>query len=100
MRVLSDKLALGMPDEPLVWCHGCESLHRFNVNAPNAFTGARWSWNGDAEKPTFSPSLVVESGVRCHSFLRDGVWEFLSDCTHSIAGQRVPLPDLPDWFVE
>ncbi len=59
-------------------------------------TGA-WTWNGDRERPTVSPSiLVTDSGPsRCHSFLRDGSLEFLSDCTHALAGQTVPLPDWP-----
>ena len=101
MKRVSEKMAIGMPDEPLVWCPGCECLHRFNVNRPNEVTGARWTWNGNIDSPTFSPSLVFNNvkgeGTRCHSFLRDGVWEFLQDCTHSLAGQKVPLPDLPPW---
>jgi hypothetical protein len=30
----------------------------------------------------------------CHSFVRDGRIEFLSDCTHSLAGQTVELPEI------
>lgn len=30
----------------------------------------------------------------CHSFVRDGRIEFLSDCTHALAGQTVDLPEL------
>lgn len=42
--------------------------------------------------------LPDESGISmchvCHSFVRDGRIEFLSDCTHSLAGQTVQLqPD-------
>lgn len=33
----------------------------------------------------------------CHSFLRAGVFEFLADSTHSLAGQSIPMPDLPEW---
>lgn len=36
----------------------------------------------------------------CHSFLRNGVWEFLGDCAHSLAGQKVPMVPLPDWVVK
>lgn len=32
----------------------------------------------------------------CHSFIRDGQIQFLSDCTHALAGQTVPLPAWPD----
>lgn len=35
---------------------------------------------------------------RCHSFVRDGKIEFLSDSTHKLAGQTVDLPPLPDWL--
>ncbi|WP_219631785.1 DUF6527 family protein [Stenotrophomonas maltophilia] len=28
----------------------------------------------------------------CHSFVRDGQIQFLSDCTHALAGMTVPLP--------
>ena len=31
--------------------------------------------------------------TRCHSFVREGRIEFLSDCTHALAGQTVELPD-------
>lgn len=29
----------------------------------------------------------------CHSFITDGRIQFLSDCTHKLAGQTVDLPD-------
>ena len=31
----------------------------------------------------------------CHYFLRAGVIEYLGDCTHSMRGLKVPLPELP-----
>ncbi len=59
-----------------------------------------WTFNGDVERPTFSPSLLVrcEYGEArekrvCHSFVRDGRIEYLSDCTHAMAGQTVEIPD-------
>lgn len=33
----------------------------------------------------------------CHSFVVDGVWQYLGDCTHAMADQHVPMVDLPDW---
>ncbi len=30
---------------------------------------------------------------RCHSFVTDGKIQFLSDCSHALAGQTVDLPD-------
>lgn len=35
----------------------------------------------------------------CHSFIRNGHWEFLGDCAHSLAGQTVPMVPVPDWMV-
>ena len=86
-----------------LWCPGCEEHHR---------VGTEWQFNGDMEKPTFSPSLLVwldpnpkadpkhdptgkyRNGFRCHSFIREGHIEFLGDCTHKLAGQTVELPEL------
>lgn len=73
-----------------------------------------WSWNGHPTRPTFLPSILVRydgadagqdlgDGRRappaiCHSFVTDGRIQFLGDCTHSLAGQTVDLPDWPqDW---
>lgn len=55
-----------------------------------------WRWNGDAERPTFTPAL--RHGVRCHYTLKDGVLQFAPDCDHALAGQSVPLPDLPESY--
>lgn len=61
--------------------------------------GAVWSFNGSLDKPTFAPSILVtrkEGAGRaqkvCHSFIREGRIEYLSDCTHALAGQTVDLP--------
>ena len=38
-----------------------------------------------------------DRNIRCHSFVRSGRIEFLSDSTHALAGQTVDLPDdMPD----
>lgn len=79
----------------------------------------KWGFNGDYERPTFTPSVLVggvqieqdENGkwtgewicdadgkplpLVCHSFVTDGQIQFLGDCTHALAGQTVPLPDFP-----
>jgi hypothetical protein len=49
---------------------------------------------GDA---LFDPSNITMT-PRCHSYVRDGKIEFLNDSTHKLAGQTVPLPDMPDWL--
>ena len=74
----------------LVYCLGCKSHHVFDD---------RWTFNGNYEKPTFTPSMLVNKDrpeSRCHSFVIDGKMQFLSDCFHSLAGQTVDLPDIKD----
>lgn len=140
------------------WCPGCDSLHPFTIESNGKLNrGTTWSWDGDLERPTFSPSLLCYSSVHlcegehppvvcqnpdcprtghslgavidgvllwkfpggfpddaervrghqtphprdpafgnCHSFLRAGRWEFLSDSAHALAGQTVDMVPLPD----
>lgn len=86
----------------MIFCPACQCGHLFYVNYAGKPT---WTFNGDVEKPTFSPSMLVfaspksipeENGFdqkRCHSFVRDGQIEFLTDCEHELAGKTVPLED-------
>ena len=39
------------------WCQGCKSLHSIRTKGPNS-----WSWNGDAERPVFGPSVLSRQG--------------------------------------
>lgn len=70
-------------------CPGCGYSHSFDY---------RWEFNGDADRPTFKPSLLlkIDDGwyYDCHSFVKDGRIIFLSDCTHELAGQTVELPEM------
>lgn len=93
-------------------CPGCGDNHTVPIPPhPRA-----WGFNGDLERPTLTPSLLVRSGhygeawkqgdpcwcgkdlgfscYCCHSFVRDGRIEFLSDCTHALAGKTVDLLDV------
>jgi hypothetical protein len=77
-------------------CPGCNDAHAIDE---------RWQFNGDFERPTFSPSFLTwndpnpaamegskfRSGWRCHSFIRDGRIEFCADSTHALAGQAVAM---------
>jgi len=45
------------------------------------------------------PHTADPAWGNCHSFIRAGRWEFLSDCAHELAGQTVPLPPIPDWWL-
>jgi hypothetical protein len=93
-------------------CPGCGNRHTI---------GSGWNWNGDYERPTITPSILVRTGhyipkhqgscwctynaehpddlypyecFLCHSFVTDGRIQFLGDCTHVLAGQTVELPDI------
>jgi len=79
----------------LYWCPGCKSGHKVSVDQPND-TGSCWTWNGSMERPTFRPSVLVHErpgGHRCHSHVVDGQIQFLTDCTHALAGQTVPMEE-------
>lgn len=110
-RVIKGASDPSLPDIPLgracwVWCPACDRAHRFEIlgedgSHPDRPRGDHWTWDGNLESPTFSPSLLVHAGgdqPRCHSFLRAGRWEFLTDSTHALAGQTVPMVPLPDWL--
>lgn len=116
-RVLRDVEDGGL----MFWCPGCDGAHMIKYGTG---PGPRWGWNGDAERPTFTPSIMVRSTkltekgkaaldawrkagypkqddafesvpTICHSFVTAGQIQFLGDCTHELAGKTVPLPDFP-----
>lgn len=106
MSALSPVLRSAQGGGLMFWCPGCNQSHMVRVgDGP----GPRWGWNGDVERPTFTPSIRVSyngthAGVdgappaMCHSFVTDGRIQFLGDCTHALAGQTVDLP--AHWEVE
>lgn len=84
-------------------CPGClvaghgSGLHILPVNTDQ--TSPSWHWDGDLEKPSLSPSILTKGhdGLVCHSFLKQGIFVFLGDSTHSLSGEAVDIPDLPEW---
>lgn len=101
MAALSSKIRSSRDGGLLFWCPGCEGAHQVMVGSG---AGPRWGYNGDPERPTFTPSVLVryngkDAGIDgappavCHSFVTDGRIQFLGDCTHALAGQTVDLPD-------
>ena len=81
------------------------------LKGTRAGTGC-WSWNGDTEKPTLKPSIATTGcrditkdeadrilagetldlpKIKCHTWVNDGMVQFLGDCTHELAGQTLPL---------
>ena len=91
----------------LAWCPGCDERHGFAVDPRTSSGGAVWSFDGNLESPTFSPSLGVKEydpdegefipGYKCHSFVKNGQWQFLSDSRHRLAGQTVPMIPVAGW---
>lgn len=87
------------------WCPACESIHIYTTNNPQP-NGARWQFNGNVERPSFTPSMKITWGIYtpgdveecCHYFLTDGKINYCPDCTHKLAGQSVDLPELPDTY--
>ncbi|BBR53535.1 DUF6527 family protein [Pseudomonas putida] len=91
---------LGQASDGSLWffCNGCDAPHSLKVGTGS---GPRWGYNGNPEAPTFTPSVLARyrmgsKEIICHSFVTDGRIQYLSDCTHELAGQTV---DLPDWEV-
>lgn len=92
------------------YCPGCREHHVIRISGAGA-----WGFNGDYDRPTFSPSVLVTGlqGIsddagewtgeykrgpdgkaleqRCHSFVREGRIEFLSDCNHELAGKTLDM---------
>lgn len=110
MSALSSILRSAEGGRLTFWCPGCKEPHAIKHG------NGGWTWNGNADKPTFTPSILV-SGIQtekddagkwtgewvldaqgntiptiCHSFVTDGRIQFLGDCTHEMVGQTVDLP--------
>lgn len=93
------------------WCPACEEMHVI----PD-----RWQFNGNAERPTFTPSVKI-TGIKtikkngewtggwerdangntvpdcCHYFITDGSIMFQGDCLHTYAGVTVQMSPIPDF---
>lgn len=89
-----------------VYCPACLCSHRFIVESDNKEIPT-WEFNGDLDKPTFTPSLLVtwdssNKGAkgyhtyRCHSYLTNGIWIFLNDCSHGLSGTDQVMIEFPD----
>lgn len=79
-------------------CPGCASMpdrasvHVITTENPYP-NGACWTFDGNLDAPTFSPSVRVGSreGTECHYFIKAGCIEYCSDSAHALAGQTVPM---------
>lgn len=69
------------------YCPGCEEMHPL----PD-----RWTFDGNLESPTFNPSFKHDwHGGCCHYVVTTGQVAYCGDCTHGMANQTIPMPDLP-----
>lgn len=104
-----------------IYCPACKTEHLLYTKEFNG--GPGWGFNQDFERPTFTPSLLIRTGLHagaqlaplndpeypkaeewndflrrdstiCHSFITDGRIQFLSDCTHELANQTIDLPEI------
>ncbi len=81
----------------MIECPACGCGHLFYTNHPDKKHDHNWTFDGNLDSPTFSPSMLVypsHNQKRCHSFVRNGKIQFLNDCGHQMAGQTVELPDM------
>lgn len=99
------KIQMADDGTALFECPGCGGPHGVPVRG----TGRPiWGWNESVDSPTFTPSIKVTYPANpnaleefkewrteriCHSFVKDGKIQFLVDCTHSLAGKTVEIPD-------
>ena len=72
------------------YCQACDRLH---------ILPSSWSFNGDYEKPTFSPSFKHSWGKNfqkiCHYTITDGNIYYCGDCTHEFVGTTMQMVALP-----
>lgn len=92
------------------YCPGCRRGHAYRVSPSDPACGPVWAFDGNRDRPTFSPSLLnhevtVPEGEpaewgspRCHLFLNGGMIQFLPDCSHDHAGKTVPMVDWPEQY--
>lgn len=78
----------------MVWCPGCLHAHGYPTQGSPA-----WSYNGDANSPTLTPSADIKverpdgTNYRCHSTVADGRITFCADSTHLLRGMTLELED-------
>lgn len=76
------------------YCPGCECDHMIQIGDGD---GPRWSFDGNMESPTVTPSIrtfnPVNNQTICHFYINHGQIQYLNDCKHRLAGQSVDMKD-------
>lgn len=86
-----------------VYCPACKHAEQILVRSATT-SRPSWEWNGDYEKPSFTPSVKITGGPGycCHYYITDGQFRYQDDCSHDLKGAIVDVPDLPaewdSWF--
>ncbi len=96
--------------EYLFFCPGCRCSHGIRTSSwpeppglieeQKKWFSNKWSWNGNFDSPTVTPSLnVIGKNQKpiCHSEITGGQIKFLKDSAHELAGKTV---DLPDYYID
>jgi hypothetical protein len=73
------------------WGYFCPGCKKFHYVGPE-----HHGFNGDLERPTFTPSVFKNWEPICHAYINDGMIQFLGDSWHELKNQTVELPDVPD----
>lgn len=108
-KKIGDWNAVDSEESVAIFCPGCKYYHAIPTKVG---LEKSWTYNGDMDKPTFRPSLLLRTGSHsdpnyiddpecppstCHSHITDGYIQFAIDSTHHLTGQTVLLPDIkPD----
>lgn len=82
-------------------CPGCNVMHLIWTAKEENSEVIPWGFNGDINSPTITPSILVQYPMKdktriCHSFIKNGMIQYLPDCTHHLAGQTIELPEITE----
>lgn len=69
----------------LFYCHGCRCHH---------FWDERWTWDGNADAPSVTPSILVPG--KCHLWVEGGKLVYLADCAHALANKTVRMTPIEE----
>lgn len=75
-----------------------DQSHLIGYRLPDGTAGTKKTWepmpDGAVEVRVHQSPHTDPTWGPCHSFLRAGVWEFLANSAHKLAGQSVPMAPL------
>ncbi len=93
-------LVIETPSGWMIRCRVCQWHEYPKVGKPKA----TWTFNGNRECPTFTPSMNEAIGEpvkrRCHFTVTDGKITYQKDCTHELAEKTLPLEPWPQAEVD